>query len=330
MLFTLLVLSIFLAPFLYMVFTALKSPDQLVAQGAPVYPAKPATFEYQGEVLDVYIVPLPDGSKRNLALLKPSRQESTYIDPQALDAEPIVWQGSWRTNPRPWQWSPTWSNFSKVWTEINFPRTLLNTIMYAVVTEIGVLISCVLVAYGFARFRFPGRNLLFVILISTIFLPAVVTLIPTYTFFMKIGWVGTWLPLLVPAFFANAYDVFLLRQYFLTLPREIDEAAMVDGAGPLRILWSIILPQSLPVLIAITVFHIVWSWNDYLLPMVYLSTRPDLQPISVALASFNALYRSDPSLIQAGSLMAMIAPLVVFILAQRFFVQGIVITGVEK
>ena len=111
---------------------------------------------------------------------------------------------------------------------------------------IGTLLSCVLVAYGFARFRFPGRGFLFLVLLSTIFLPAAVTLIPTYTIFVQLGWVGTWLPLLVPAFFANAYDVFLLRQYFLTLPRELDDAAKIDGAGPFRILTSVIVPNRGP------------------------------------------------------------------------------------
>ncbi|MEZ4595866.1 MAG: carbohydrate ABC transporter permease [Chloroflexota bacterium] len=112
-----------------------------------------------------------------------------------------------------------------MWDIIDYPRLLMNTILLAVVSTLGTVLSCVLVAYGFARFRFPGRNLLFTVLIATIFLPAAVTLIPTYTVFVKLGWVGTWLPLLVPTFFANAYDVFLLRQYFMTVPRELDEAA---------------------------------------------------------------------------------------------------------
>jgi multiple sugar transport system permease protein len=197
-------------------------------------------------------------------------------------------------------------------------------------TEIGVLISCTLVAFGFSRFRFPGRDFLFILLIATIFLPATVTTIPTYTFFVKINWIGTWLPLIVPAFFANAYDVFLLRQYFMTLPRELDEAAMIDGASPLRVLWSVIIPQSYPVLMAVTVFHIVFAWNDYFGPLIYLSTARDKWPISVALANFNGIYGEQPQLIQAGALMALIAPLILFMVAQRFFVQGIVVTGVEK
>ena len=113
--------------------------------------------------------------------------------------------------------------------------------MAARIGTAGTLLSCVLVAYGFARFRFPGRNLLFLLLLSTIFLPAAVTLIPTYTIFARLGWINTWLPLLVPAFFANAYDVFLLRQYFLTIPRDLDEAAHIDGAGPMRTLISVVL-----------------------------------------------------------------------------------------
>lgn len=156
------------------------------------------------------------------------------------------------------------------------------------------------------------------------------TIIPTYTFFQRIGWVGSWLPLVVPSFFANAYDVFLLRQYFLTLPRELDEAAMMDGAGPIRILLSVILPQSLPVLMAVTVFHIVFAWNDFFGPLIYLSTNRDSWPISVALSNFNGIYGNQPQLIQAGALMALVLPMLLFFVAQRFFIQGIVVTGVDK
>ena len=257
-------------------------------------------------------------------------QQFVFIDPQNPSAGEITWQGSWRSLERPWKWSARWQNFVDVWRLINFPQLFRNTMFLAVTTEIGVLISCTLVAYGFARFRFPARNFLFTLLISTIFLPAAVTTIPTYTFFLKIGWVGTYLPLIIPAFFANAYDVFLLRQYFLTIPHEMDEAAMMDGAGPFRIFWSIILPQSIPVLVAVSVFHIVYAWNDYYNPLIYLSTRPDLQPIAVAMSRFNGIHSTNPNLIQATALMALVVPLIIFLLGQRFFMQGIVMTGVEK
>ena len=177
-------------------------------------------------------------------------------------------------------------------------------------------------AYGFARFKFPGRNLLFTMLIATIFLPAAVTLIPTYTVFAKIGWVGTWLPLLIPAFFANAYDVFLLRQYFMTIPLEMDEAASIDGAGPFRTLWSVLLPQAAPVVVAVAIFHLVYSWNDFFGPLIYLSTEPDLQPIAVGLSRLNGLHFKDPGIIQAGTLMTLVIPVIAFLLTQRFFTRG--------
>lgn len=323
-------LAMFLSPFLFMVFTAMKSPQQMSALDAPIWPAKQATYTYQGKDLEIFKVPQADGSIKNLAMLKPGRTSSVFIDPADPQGGEITWEGSWRTLKRPWVWAPRWENFAEVWKLINFPRLFGNTLFLAVSTEIGVLISCTLVAYGFARFRFPGRNFLFTVLISTIFLPAAVTTIPMYTFFLKINWVGTYLPLIVPAFFANAYDVFLLRQFFLTIPHEMDEAAMIDGAGPFRIFWSIILPQSMPVLLAVSVFHIVYAWNDYYNPLIYLSTRPELQPIAVAMARFNGIHSTNPHLIQATAVMALVVPLVIFIAAQRYFMQGLVFTGVEK
>ena len=335
---TVAILVIFLAPFLFMIFTSLKTQGQISQLGAPIWPAKAPTYEYNGKAVEMFKVPMAkcagadpnDTTFKDLAAVKKGRQASTFVDPNNLAAGEFSCQVSWRALDRPWIFSPSWSNYAQVWDTIDYPRLMWNTTFYAIMTEIGVLISCTLVAFGFSRFRFPGRDFLFLILIATIFLPATVTLIPTYTFFQKIGWLGTWLPLIVPAFFANAYDVFLLRQYFMTLPRELDEAAMIDGASPLRVLWSVIIPQSYPALMAVTVFHIVFAWNDYFGPLIYLSTARDKWPISVALANFNGIYGQQPQLIQAGALMALIAPLILFMVAQRFFVQGIVVTGVEK
>jgi multiple sugar transport system permease protein len=346
--FTLAILFLFLSPFVFMIFTSLKTQDQISIVGAPVWPAQPAKYEYNDKEIEIFTVEMAtcqgfesSTETRNLAIIKKGTRESTYIDPENLDAGEFVCAGAWRSLERPWAFSPTWENYTEVWETIDFPRLLWNTTFYAIMTEIGVLISCTLVAYGFSRFRFPGRDFMFVLLISTIFLPGFVTLIPTYTFWQRLGTfmtdnglpnigIGSWLPLIIPSFFANAYDVFLLRQYFMTLPRELDEAAKVDGAGPLRILWSIILPQSLPALMAITVFHIVFAWNDYFGPLIYLSTNRDAWPISVALSTFNGIYGQQPQLIQAGALMTLILPLILFAVAQRFFVQGIVVTGVDK
>jgi multiple sugar transport system permease protein len=275
-------------------------------------------------------VPFSTG-KKNMALLVGFPKDAIFIDPANPSADPVLWSGGYyKALGRPWMLSPTWSNYTHTWKQINFPRVLWNTFFFAISTTIGVLLSCTLVAFGFSRFRFPGRDFWFVVLISTIFLPGAVTIIPQFAFFFKIGWVGTWLPLIVPSFFANAYDTFLLRQFMMTLPRELDEAAYIDGASPFRVLWSVIIPQSYAAIVAVSIFHIVWAWNEYFTPLLYLSSRQDLQPISISLARFNYMYGSDPQYIQAGALMTILIPVIIFFAAQRFFVQGIVITGVEK
>jgi len=195
----------------------------------------------------------------------------------------------------------------------------------------GTLIASSMVAYGFSRFRFPLRGPLFIVLMSTIILLPAVTLVPTYAFFVKVlGWGGTWLPLIVPQMFGNAYNVFLLRQYFLTIPREMEEAAMIDGAGPIRTFLSVILPQSIPALTAVALFHFFFAWNDFFGPLIYLAGNRKANPITVGLTEFNGLNRTEPHLILAAVVISMIIPLSIFFMAQRVFIQGIVTTGVDK
>ena len=323
-------LLVFLAPLAYSFLTSIKLESQMSQANAPVLPSDPRTFDWNGKTYDVYYVPMPDGTTRELALVRKGRQDSDFVDPAAPDAGTINWVGAWRSLAQPWQLAPHFENYAAVWNEIDFPRHLINTLILAGVTTIGTVLSCTLVAYGFARFRFPGRGTLFTLVLSTIFLPAAVTLIPTYAVFVKLGWVGTYLPLLVPTFFANAYDVFLLRQYLMTIPRDHDEAAMIDGAGPLRILRSVILPQAWPVIVAVAIFTFVYSWNDYFGPLIYLAGHEDMQPLQVALAHFHSIYFSDTTLIQAGNIMTLVIPVLLFFIFQRMFIRGIVITGVEK
>jgi multiple sugar transport system permease protein len=324
-------LAAFLSPLLRSFSLSLKSPEQVAQVEAPLYPASPAKFNYNGREYDVYQVPLPNGTARDLALVRKGRTSSEFVDPANAAAGLVKWEGQWRTLTPAWSFDPQWQNYTNVWDQINYPRLLFNTVAIALIGTFGTIISCTLVAYGFARFRFPGRDLLFLLVVATIFLPGAVTIIPTYAIFNSIGWVGTWLPLLVPAFFANAYDVFLLRQYFRTIPREMDEAAAIDGAGPIRTLVSVLIPQAWPVIIAVSIFHLVYSWNDFFAPLIYLSTNPDLVTLPVGLASFSgARIAIDPGLVQAGTLMTMVIPVLLFLVFQRFFVRGVVITGVER
>jgi multiple sugar transport system permease protein len=330
-LFALILAIAYLMPFGNMALVSVKTQDQIVASAeGPIWPLEPAKFTYEGEEYNVYRVPFEDGTVRELALVQKGRRASQFIDPANPDGGLIEWQGNWRGLEPVSSVVPHFENFATAWELLNFPLLFGNTLAIAIIGMIGTLLSSICVAYAFARFPIPGKNILFLVLIGTIILPGQVTLIPTYAFFARIGWVGTWLPLTVPHFFANAYNVFLLRQFFLTLPRELDEAAMIDGAGPFRILKDVIIPQSWPAIVSVGLFHFIFAWNDYFAPLIYLLGRRELLPISVGVQEFNFTYGPRPELVQATSLMAMILPLVIFFLAQRVFMRGVVITGVEK
>jgi multiple sugar transport system permease protein len=327
--FALILLSAYLLPLMYMVTAAFSPAGQANTPGAPVYPAAAITGVYQGETYPIYAVPI-DGTTRNLMLIVKGREASTFVDPADPSATPIEWQGRWRILSQAWTFAPQLENFTTVWSQLNFPRLLFNTAAIAILSTIAAVVSSALVAFGFARFRFPGRNILFIVLIATIILPFQVTLLPTYVIFTRLGWNGTWLPLIVPHLFANAYNVFLLRQYFMAIPRDLDEAAMIDGASPFRILRSVILPMSVPAIVAVSLFHFFFAWNDFFVPLLYLASKPELQPLSIGIQAYNTLYATQPTLIQAASLMTMAVPVVIFFLAQRAFMRGVVVTGVEK
>jgi multiple sugar transport system permease protein len=329
-LFTASMAMIFLLPLGYMVLTSVKDSAQMTALNAPLWPASPQMYAAaDGQTYTVYEVPTANGVQ-NLALEKPGRLTSTFID--LTTGKEVEWQGNWRSLSASWSFAPKVDNFTNVLNILNFPMLLRNTLIVSILGTIGAVSSAVLVAFGFARFRIPGKDGLFLVLIMTIMLPFQVLLIPQYIGFKAVGWTGTLLPLIVPHFFANAYNVFLLRQYFRTLPRELDEAAELDGASPLRILWSVIIPQAWPAIIAVSLFHFFFSWNDFFAPLVYLSGHAELATMTVGLQAFNATYSASGQafLTQAASLLAMIVPVAIFFVGQRAFMRGVIISGVEK
>jgi ABC-type glycerol-3-phosphate transport system permease component len=221
-----------------------------------------------------------------------------------------------------------WENFVLAVTKVPFFHYLLNTMIIVVFGTLGTLVSCVLVAYGFARFRGKGLNLLFLILLSTAMLPPQVTLIPTFILFKKIGWYDTLYPLIIPAFFANAWDVFLLRQFFMTLPTELDDAARIDGAGPFQILWHVILPQSYPVIATVTIFSVLYAWNDFYAPLIYLQSESHWT-VALGLQAFNAVFTKQSHLLMAASTLMLIPPILLFFFAQKLFIQGVVVSGIK-
>jgi len=324
------VLVVFLSPLAYMATTSLKSREMIAQADGPILPMAPVTFEYEGREHPVLEVPDENGNIRELAVVKKEREQSIFVDPANPEDGEIVWEGRWRTLEPVREFSPQWSNFTYSWTQLNMPQLLRNTIIIAFVSMVGTMISSTMVAYGFSRFRIPGKNFLFLILIATIMLPAFVTIVPTYVLFASLGWTGTFAPLIVPHFFGNAYNVFLLRQFFMSIPKALDEAAMIDGAGPMRRLIYIILPQSVPVLVAVGIFHFVWAWNDFFGPLLYLSSKPELQPIAIGIQRFNAQFSARPHMVQASAFWGMFLPLILFFVAQKVFMKGIVFTGVDK
>ena len=323
------ILFVYLFPSLYMIATAFMEGPQLRDRYAPPYPARQVRYEYEGREHLVYQVPFA-GETHELALVVPGRTSSEFIDPQNPEAGLILWEGSWRTLSGAYRWHITWDNFSLIFNSLRFPQMLGNTLTAALISEIGVLVSSIVVAYGFARFPLPGGNVLFYLMIATVLIPEKITLIPTYFFFVRVlGWDGSWLPILTPFFFGNAIYIFLLRQNFKSIPKDLEEAAVLDGAGPIRTLFSVVLPQSWPVIITVSLLHFFYIWNETRQAALYLSIRRDLVPVSFGVQNFQSLSPVQNQL-QASALIVMIVPVIVLLLSQRYFMRDVIVTGTEK
>jgi multiple sugar transport system permease protein len=213
-----------------------------------------------------------------------------------------------------------------------FLRYFLNTMLIEAVVVPGIMITCSMAAFAFSRLRWRGRNLIFGILLSSLLLPYAATLIPTFIMWQYLGAVGTYLPLTVPAWLGGGawgmFSVFLLRQFFMTIPRELDEAAYIDGANPLRVYWQVILPNSKPALAVVAVFVFIAVWNDFLNPLIYL-TDEDTFTLSVGVSAFKSLYASQWGYLMAAATAVTVPVIVVFFIGQRRLVEGISMTGIK-
>ena len=329
-LFMFIFLVAYLSPLPFMVIASLTSPTQFHDANAPILPSERVKFNYEGKDLIVYEVPTADGV-RHWALYKPSRQSSQFIDPASPEAGPITWDGQWRSLKAVYRFKPTLDNFKEFLSITKLPLLFTNTLLVALISEIGVLLSSIAVAYGFARFRIPGIKYIFFLLIATIMIPTNITLVPTYYLYSRhvLDWIGTWLPLIVPHFFGSAILIFLLRQNFKSIPRDLDEAALLDGAGPLRILISVILPQSIPVVTTVALLHFFYIWNETRLSSLYLSISPNLQMVSFGIQRSQTFFFT-PEMLMVGALMVMIIPVIVLFWSQRFFMQDMIVTQIEK
>lgn len=252
---------------------------------------------------------------------------------------PLVWMASTSLKAKedvmamPPQFIPNpvmWSNYPTAMTSpgFDFPVLLKNTLVYAVVETFGIVISCVLVAYSFARMRWPGRDFFFILTLASMMIPGVVTLVPLFVMFSRMGWTNSMLPLIVPGFFGSAFNIFLLRQFFLGIPMELTEAARVDGASHWRILWQIVVPLAKPAIATITLFEFLFCWTDFMGPLIYLN-RESLFTLSLGLYAFRERWQIRYDLMMAAAMVVTLPILILFFMAQRTFIEGIALTGVK-
>jgi multiple sugar transport system permease protein len=235
----------------------------------------------------------------------------------------------------PFRWVPDtwqWRNYQEAMTIIPFVRYLGNTLFISILVIVGTVLSSTLVAFAFARLDFHGRKALFALCIATMLLPGQVTMIPLYVLFSRLGWVDTFLPLIVPAFFGSPFYIFLLRQFFLSIPIEYDEAARLDGAGPFRIYWSIILPLARPAIATVVVFSFVGVWNDFFNPLIYINSF-EKATLTLGLNMLKTQIIGSGitqwHLLMAASVLVLIPNVVIFFLAQRHFIEGINVGGLR-
>ena len=276
-------------------------------------------------------------SKRRRAILGKTVVYILLILGALVYLVPFAWMLSTAVKPPdevyifPPKWIPSrfvWENYLTIFTLMPTGRFLLNSLWISCLKMAGSVISCSLVGFSFARLRFRGSGVLFFVLLITMMLPHQVTMIPLYMIFSRLGWVGTYLPLILPAFFGNPYFIFLLRQFFSTIPRELDEAAKVDGCSIPGIFARIILPMSKPAVGIVAILSFTDAWNDFVTPLIYLSEFNKF-PISLGLRAFQTLRVVQWELLMATSTIALIPVLALFFLAQKNYIQGIVISGVK-
>ena len=227
--------------------------------------------------------------------------------------------------PRPFRWG----NFAEVFTRVPMLTYAWNTAQVAVGSTVGILVSCIPVAYALSRMRWRGRQVAFVLVLSTLMLSVQVTIVPLYILWVRLGQIGHLTPLIAPSFLGDAFSIFLLRQFFLTIPEELSDAARVDGASEFQIMTRVIVPLAKPAIAAVALFNFLYNWNDLFAPLLYLGTNPDLWTLTIALSEFQQRHGTEWNLTMAASVLFILPVIVLFFLAQRVFVEGVTLTGVK-
>mgnify|MGYP002623670966 CR=1 FL=1 len=272
----------------------------------------------QEPLTGITIKELGEGRKL-VEVIDPVHRKGERIEVTPEQLEPLRKTGlRWENYTEALEWMPFETYFGI--------RYLINSLWLVVASVVGTVISCSLVAYGFSRLRFPGRNALFALMLATMMLPAAVTMLPQFLIFRNLGWVDTLLPLWVPTFFGSAFYIFLLRQFFSSIPMELEEAARIDGCGYFRTYWQVMMPQVKPALAVIAIWTFMSAWNNFLGPLIYIST-PEKMPLAYALHLFSGDRGSEPHLMMAFATLTVIPVVILFFSAQKYFIESVTLTG---
>ncbi len=334
-----------LIPVGWMISTSLKSEfnvTSLPPQWIPTETVK-VQVEVEGRKKGLFLYDVNvEGQERVLAAVKLNPEKSVFVDPDNPDQ---VYYAPAAAAKKHEVVNLHWENYVETWTYALTPfgTFMMNTLIYALVAVFGEVVICSLVAYGFARLRAPGKNILFLIVLGTLMVPPEVTIIPSYVLFTryipdilsglsgtKVVWADTYWPLMLPKFFGSAFLIFLIRQFYMGIPRDYDDAARIDGAGFFQTWWRIIIPMSQPVLIAVAILSFQYHWaRDYMTPLIYLNSTEKF-PLTVGLANFSVAYGGTPyHLMMAGAIIAVLPLVLIFFVLNRYFIQGVVVSGIK-
>lgn len=324
---------LFIIPFVWLVVTSLKEEKEMSAFPPVWIPTQQVKTEiggqqrglgnitFEGQRVKIAVMEEYDTGYRLVRILEPANLSGKEIKVKKEEIKEIrKFDPVWKNYPNALKFLPPETHNGLVY--------LWNTLQVTGLSILGSLLSASMVAYAFSRLKWPGRDTLFLILLSTMMLPAAVTMMPVFLIMRSIGWIDTLYPLWVPSFLGSAFNIFLLRQFFMGIPTELEEAARIDGCSFYGIFWRIVLPQVKPALAALTIMSFMGSWNDFRGPLIYISS-PENQTLAYALQLFQTARGGEPGLLMAASTMVMVPVLLLFFFTQRYFIQGITLTGIK-
>ncbi|MCS6829054.1 MAG: carbohydrate ABC transporter permease [bacterium] len=324
---------LFCVPFAWLVVTSLKE-DEDMSKFPPVWIPRQqvkvtihgrecgvSLFKQNGRTFKVATLEeLETGEHRVQVLEPPDRQGEVFLVPGSQLQKVRVFAPKWQNYSDALRFLPPETNYGLVF--------LWNTLLLSILSIIGTVLSSSLVAFAFSRLRWPGRDIWFVVLLATMMVPGAVTMLPVFVIFRSLGWVDTLRPLWVPAFFGSAFNIFLLRQFFMTIPMDLEDAAKIDGCSYFGIYWRIMLPLIKPALAAVTIWTFMGAWNNFMGPLIYISS-PEKMPLAYALQLFQSQHGGEPGMLMAAATMVMLPVLVLFFFTQRYFIEGVTLTGIK-